>query len=64
MFNCDNDLHKAANSGDLEVCKILMGELDELGNKKYTANDSGAGGRTPFHRSAGKNVKINDTIPN
>lgn len=54
MFNnCDNDLHKAANNGDLESCKILMDILNETGDKKYSANDSGAGGRTPFHRSAG-----------
>ena len=53
MINSDNELHKAANSGDLETCKILLQMVDEEGNKVYSVNDCGAGGRTPFHRSAG-----------
>ncbi len=48
----DNELHKAAHKGDLEMCKTLIeGSVDE--DVPITVNDAGASDRRPLHRAAG-----------
>ncbi len=48
----DNNLHKAANKGDLEECKKLIETPDE-GEEAIDVNEPGASDRRPLHRSAG-----------
>ena len=48
----DNDLHKAAHKGELEICKTLIeGSVGE--EVPFTVNDAGASDRRPLHRAAG-----------
>lgn len=48
----DNELHKAAHKGDLELCKQLIeGSVGE--EVPITVNDPGASDRRPLHRAAG-----------
>lgn len=48
----DNELHKAANKGDLEACKKLIETPDE-GEDKIDVNEPGASDRRALHRAAG-----------
>lgn len=48
----DNDLHKAANKGDLEECQRLM-ESPAEGEDPIDVNEPGASDRRALHRSAG-----------
>jgi ankyrin repeat protein len=48
----DNNLHKAANKGDLDECKKWVEEPPE-GEDKIDVNELGANDRTPMHRAAG-----------
>jgi ankyrin repeat protein len=48
----DNELHKAAHKGELEMCKMLIeGSVSE--EIPLTVNDLGASDRRPLHRAAG-----------
>ena len=48
----DNELHKAANKGDLEVCQRLV-ESPEEGEEAIDVNEPGASDRRALHRSSG-----------
>jgi ankyrin repeat protein len=48
----DNELHKAANKGDLEECKKYI-ESPEPGDDPLDVNGAGAADRRPLHRAAG-----------
>lgn len=48
----DNELHKAANKGDLEECKKYV-ESPEPGEEPLDVNGPGAADRRPLHRAAG-----------
>jgi ankyrin repeat protein len=48
----DNDLHKAANKGDLEECQRLVENPNE-GDDPIDVNEPGASDRRPLHRSSG-----------
>jgi len=48
----DNDLHKAANKGDLEECRRLVEDPGE-GEDPIDVNEPGASDRRPLHRSSG-----------
>lgn len=48
----DNELHKAANKGDLEECKKYI-ESPEPGEEPLDVNGPGAADRRPLHRAAG-----------
>jgi hypothetical protein len=48
----DNELHKAANKGDLEECKKWI-ETPEPGEDPLDVNGPGAADRRPLHRAAG-----------
>jgi ankyrin repeat protein len=48
----DNELHKAANKGDIETCQKLIETPDE-GEEKIDVNEPGASDRTALHRAAG-----------
>lgn len=48
----DNELHKAANKGDLEECKKYI-ESPEPGEDPLDVNGPGAADRRPLHRAAG-----------
>ncbi|RYH29642.1 hypothetical protein EON65_07795 [archaeon] len=48
----DNELHKAAHKGDLEVCKAILEGQMEL-EEPVNVNDPGASDRRALHRAAG-----------
>jgi ankyrin repeat protein len=48
----DNELHKAANKGDIETCRKLI-EFPDDGEEKIDVNEPGASDRTALHRAAG-----------
>lgn len=48
----DNELHKAANKGDLETCQMWI-ESPPAGEEKIDVNEPGASDRTALHRAAG-----------
>jgi hypothetical protein len=48
----DNELHKAANKGDLEECKKYI-ETPDPGEEPLDVNGPGAADRRPLHRAAG-----------
>mmetsp|Transcript_14326 Transcript_14326/g.21455 ORF Transcript_14326/g.21455 Transcript_14326/m.21455 type:complete len:185 (+) Transcript_14326:192-746(+) len=52
----DNDLHKAANKGDLETCRKLL-ESPVCEEESYDVNCAGASDRRPLHRAAGAGHK-------
>jgi ankyrin repeat protein len=47
----DNNLHKAANKGDLEECKKYVEGLDD--EDAIDVNEPGASDRRALHRAAG-----------
>lgn len=56
----DNALHKAANSGDMELLIMLLSPLTDSENPQeqielLDVNAAGAGDRRPIHRAAGAN---------
>jgi hypothetical protein len=52
----DNELHKAANKGDLEECKKWVEHPDE-GCDAIDVNSPGASDRRPLQRAAGAGHK-------
>ena len=53
----DNALHKAANSGDMELLLMLLSVPtdSEDSDEQLDVNSAGAGDRRPIHRAAGAN---------